>query len=191
MGNLVNKALGGLGKAAGGFVGATTAAAVNVVAGTGAGIVTVAKGVGTGAKGGFNKVLSSKIKDAGKKGAKAVKEAVSNGSDVVQDAINFVGTDGAKYSRVKNPKWVEGSARKSNGGVRNQYLYTKDGQSISGKVFGQAHADAEKVAKNISETAAGEHAGFDLGEFMSDHPVVTAAAGVGAGFALGSILDDD
>lgn len=52
----------------------------------------------------------------------------------------------------------------------------------------QEHLD---IAKDISETAAGDGAGVNLWQFVSDHPVVSTAGLLGGGMLLGEFLDED
>ena len=106
--------------------------------------------------------------------------------------------DGVVYKKYKNPNWKEGDWRKSkdNPSGRNQFLYTADEQFINGKVFGEAkksfeYEDISKIADDISTTETGERAGFNLGEFIDNHPLAGPGLLVGGGFLLSELLDDD
>lgn len=138
---------------------------------------------------------------------KTTSDAAKNAANNVDDSlIRFEGKNGTIYERRRNPNWQEGNIRKSktNPYGRNQYLYTADGASISGKDFGSAKKDfvesggkvttaedIQKQAQKISETAAGDNAGFDLMQFAADHPVGTALAGLGVGVVGANLLDND
>lgn len=47
------------------------------------------------------------------------------------------------------------------------------------------------IATDVSETAAGDGAGVNLWQFMSDHPVMGTAGMLGGGMLLGEFLDED
>lgn len=159
-------------------------------------------------------VKKDEIYKTAKNEARGVKEAINNTSEAAENAIlrgtqasdgtiKFKGKDGVTYERHRNPNWKEGDARKSstNPNGHNQYLYTADGQSINGQRFGKAKSsfsqdggtfvDPSDIADDISKTAAGDGAGFNLLQFSSDHPVGTALAGLGIGVVGANLLDDD
>lgn len=46
-------------------------------------------------------------------------------------------------------------------------------------------------AADISQTAAGEHAGFDLGQAIQDHPVIAMGIAAGGGILAANLFDDD
>lgn len=147
------------------------------------------------------------MNEARKTTSDAAKNAANNGTDAVDNGfMRFQGENGTVYERKRNPNWQEGNVRKSstNPYGRNQYLYTANGASISGKDFGSAKRDfvqnggkvttaedIQKQAQKISETAAGDNAGFDLMQFAADHPVGTALAGLGVGVVGANLLDND
>lgn len=78
----------------------------------------------------------------GEAAQEAINKGTNRGTRTEDGGISFVGDDGVKYERTKNPNWKEGDVRKSstNPNGRNQWLYTADGQSINGQRFGQAQA---------------------------------------------------
>lgn len=164
------------------------------------GIKDAAVGTSNGIKKGFGGLKRKKLGDAASDAAHAGTNTTSTLND---DMIRFVDKDGSVYERRNNPHWKDGDKRKSSSNPkgRNKYLYTKDGQSVNGQVFGDAKkshvqdgGDIEyisSVADDISTTETAERAGFNLGEFIDNHPLAGPGLLVGGGFLLSELLDDD
>lgn len=170
---------------------------------------------------GFAKGLAGNADDVAEAGAKGLKKkTLSGAADATpqlsrQEAAgrwSWNDADGSHYyrktkTRAKldaNGKPVldaDGKPVRERVGVE----YFKDSpigvQHIDGKEYGAARkkwldslpdeSEIASIAEDVSETAAGDGAGINLWQFMSDHPVMGTVGMVGGGMLLGEFLDED
>lgn len=85
------------------------------------------------------------------------------------------------YSRTGKGEWGAITS-KEYGGMRGKY--------ISSQRAAGAQADINDAYK-IATTGAGDHAGFDLGQAIQDHPVVAMGIAAGGGILAANLFDDD
>lgn len=154
-----------------------------------------------------------------KKLGQAAAEATSSASPLTRQQASgrwsWNDADGSHYYRQVHTKAkvdANGNVMKDADGniirERTGVDYYKDSpigrQHITGEEYGTARKkwinslpdeseidDIADIAADVSETAAGDGAGVNLWQFMSDHPVMGTAGMLGGGMLLGEFLDED
>ena len=165
----------------------------------GSGLDVAASKAGRGIKEAGGKAKTSlgnlKTKKVGEEATEATLRGVKNSG-----GIEFT-LDGHTYKRVKNPNYHGNSTD----GGQPQWMYTDNGSAIdikqfkghyqnfknAGGVFDDVAEENLANAGKISTTETGERAGFNLGEFIDNHPLAGPGLLVGGGFLLSELLDDD
>lgn len=110
-----------------------------------------------------------------------------------QDATAFT-YDGKQYVRTGTDGNYQYYSRKGKKGEWSSVTGEEFGTAHSGNVSAQEAFGRQVDIENAFRTATtetGEHAGIDLLQFASDHPVGTALAGIGVGIVGMNIFDDD
>lgn len=98
----------------------------------------------------------------------------------IHDGVSYRRTKGGGFERRSkvDGEWGdwEGISKKQYGKARSKYISDNEALEQAGK---------------IATTETAETAGFNLGEFIDNHPVIAGGTLLGGGFLLSEMLDDD
>ena len=92
-----------------------------------------------------------------------------------QDNGTYTEISGKRFGGIKNAASQQGAS-----------FYTSEDDLLA-----SMQDDIADIAADVSETAAGDGAGVNLWQMISDHPVMATGGLLGGGMLLGELLDED